>query len=91
MLLLSDGFRRKLFTGFKSDGLAGRDRDLFASSRIAADTALARFDDENTEAAQLDAITVGKCILHRLKQRVYDLLGLLLWDTSPVGDQIDYI
>jgi hypothetical protein len=46
----------KFFAGLEADGLPRGDGDLFAGAWIATDAALARFDDEDAEAAQFDAL-----------------------------------
>src|SRR5205085_236107 len=50
----------QFFPWLEADGVAGRDLDLDAGFRVAADSLLALLDLENAEAAQLDALAAGE-------------------------------
>src|SRR6185503_21252425 len=58
----------KLFPGFESNRLAGRNRNLFTGARVSAHSAFSRFDDENAESAQLDSLAPGQSFLHRMEK-----------------------
>src|SRR5437870_55850 len=78
----------KFLARFEANRFSGRNSDLLARTRIAADTALARLDYENSKAAQLDSIAARQRVLHRVEKGFNCLLGLQLRDPSFVGKAI---
>jgi hypothetical protein len=50
----------EVFAGFEADGSAGSDTDFCSGARVAADSGFAGADVEDSEAAQLDAISLGE-------------------------------
>jgi hypothetical protein len=81
----------QFFAGLEADGSAGGDVDLFACAGVATYAGLARFDGEDTESAQFDAITLGECALHRAEDRVDRSLGLVPGKAGPLYDALDKI
>jgi flavin reductase (DIM6/NTAB) family NADH-FMN oxidoreductase RutF len=57
----------ELFTGFETDGFAGRNRYFCASSGVASDTGFARFHIEDAETAKFNAVSVLERFLHVLE------------------------
>src|ERR1700683_4922865 len=74
--------RLKFLSGFKADGLAGRDADLLAGAGVAANAGLAALHIEDTEAAEFDAIAASESILHGFEYGLYGLFGLRPGDTG---------
>src|SRR5262249_40193409 len=64
----------ELFARLETDRVSGRDRDLDAGLRIAADASLAPLDLEDAEAAQLDAVSGAERGTHRFDDR-FDRCG----------------
>ena len=60
----------EVFAWFEADGLAGGDADRRAGAGIASDACFTRFDGEDAESAELDAISFGKGLLHGFKDGV---------------------
>src|SRR5271165_5311046 len=56
----------QFLSGFKSNGLAGRNCNLSAGAGIASDTGLARPDIKNAKTPKLDALPMGERSLHTL-------------------------
>jgi hypothetical protein len=81
----------KFLSRFESYGLAGWDIGYFTGSRVSPDSALARFDYEHAEAAQLDALAALKSGLHRFEQRLDGHFGLDLCNTGLVGNLVDNV
>src|SRR5918992_1721833 len=73
----------EVFAGLEADRPARRNADLFASSWIPSDAALARLDLENPKAAELDSLAPLHGQAHRIEDRVDGHLSLHLGD---VGD-----
>ena len=73
----------KFLARFEANRFSGRNSDLLARTRIAADTALARLDLKHTEAAELDPFASLHGEPHRIEHRVHRHLGL---DLGDVGD-----
>src|SRR6476646_8389335 len=91
ILLLLNSLCRKFLSWLESDRFTGRDRHLFAGSGIAADAALACFYDKNAKTTKFYPAARGERVLHRFKERIDDLLGLLFRHTCTVRDQVDDI
>ena len=86
MLRLFCGFDAlEFFAGFEADGFAGGDAYFFAGARVAADAGLARFDAEDAEAAEFDALAAAESLLQGIKNRFDGLLGFGAADES-LGD-----
>ena len=81
--------RLQFFAGFEANGLPFRDGDLSAGARIAPDTAFARFDDEDAEAAKLYALAALHCFFHRLKEGFDRSLSFHLRDAGLIRDIVD--
>src|SRR5271169_5135170 len=56
--------RLEFLAWLEAHSLTGRDVDLLSGARVAADARLARFDVEDAEAAQFDALSTAERILH---------------------------
>jgi hypothetical protein len=78
----------EFLAGLEADGLTGGDGDLLAGARVAPDAALARLDDEDAEAAQLDALAPRQRLLHRVEEGIDGLLGLHLRDAGAFGHTV---
>src|SRR5712664_734044 len=78
----------KLFAGFETDGLAGRNVHLFAGAGVAADAGLAGLDAEHAEAAEFDALTAAESLLQRFENSFNGLLGLGAADVRRTDDSI---
>jgi hypothetical protein len=81
----------KFLARFESYRLTGRYSDFLASARISSNATFPRFDDEHTEAPQLDSLTPGQCFLHRMEQSFDCLLRFHLRHTGFVSNAIDDI
>lgn len=81
----------EFLTGFEANCPAGGDVHFLASAGIAADAGLARFDGEDTEAAQLNPVTLRQRTLHRGEDGVYGRLGLVPRQPGPFHDALDEI
>jgi hypothetical protein len=81
--------RLKFLARFEPHSLAGGNRNLGAGARIPANPGLARFHVENPEAAKLDPITFGKCVLHGFEDRFNGNLRLGFGYARPGHDLID--
>ena len=66
----------KFLAGFEADGFARRDVNLFSGARIAADAGLARFDTEDAEASEFDALAAAESLLQGFENSLDGLLGL---------------
>jgi len=75
----------EFFAGLEADGFARRNVDFFTSAGIAANAGLARFDAEDAEAPQLDALAAAEGLFERLENGFDGLLGLSAADTR-LGD-----
>lgn len=72
----------EVFTRFKPDGAAWSDADLGSSARVAANAGFAGSDVEDSEAAELDAVSLGECPLEAFK---YGFDGGLGFDAGQSG------
>jgi len=81
----------EFFAGFEADGLAGRDADLFTGTRVASDAGLARFDGEDTKAAQLDALACDERLLHAAEDGVDGSLCLDSGKSSSLDDPLNQV
>src|SRR6266704_163145 len=61
----------EVLAGLEADGPSGRDLDLLARPRVAADAPLAWLDLEHSEAPQLDPLPLHQRVLHRLEDRFH--------------------
>src|SRR4051794_1059532 len=77
---LVDGLQ--FFAGLEANGLAGRNADLCAGARVAADAGLARTHVEDAEAAKFDAVALGERFLHGLEDGLNGHLGFCLGDAG---------
>jgi hypothetical protein len=66
----------QLFSRLETDSFSGRNVDLFASARIAADAGLPRFYAEHTEAPEFDALAAAKRVFQGLEDGFDGLLRL---------------
>jgi len=66
----------QLFTGFESHRFAGRDSYLDAGLGVAAHTALAIADLEDTKAAKFDALALAESVLHLFEDDLDCVSGL---------------
>lgn len=82
---------RKLFSRLETDRLARRNRNLFAGPGITAHTSFPGLHDEHTESAKLNSLTLCKCVLHCIEQRIDNLFGLLLWNAGLFCHLVDDI
>ena len=71
------GLRLQIFTGFKANRFAKRNRHFFARPRIAPDASFSGLDGKNTESPQLDSLTVCQSVFHRVEEGFNHLLRLL--------------
>src|SRR5205823_2362761 len=79
----------EVLAGLEADRAAGRDLDLLARPRVAADAALAGLDLEDAEAAQLDALSAHHRVLHGFEDGLDRRLRLDLRDVRGLGDLVD--
>jgi hypothetical protein len=66
----------QFFAGLEAHGFAGRDADLSAGARIAADPGFARADAEHPKAAQLNALSRSKGFFQAFKHGIDRRFGL---------------
>jgi hypothetical protein len=78
----------KFFAGFEADGFARRDVDFFAGAGIATDASLARFNAEDAEAAEFDALAAAEGLLQRFEYSLDSLLGFGAADVRRGDDSI---
>src|SRR5580698_6883604 len=81
--------RLQLLAGFETHRFAGRNSDLGASARVAADAGFAWTHVEDPEAAQLNALAVRQGPLHALENSFHGHLGLGLGDAGFVDHFVD--
>src|SRR5262249_39119954 len=81
----------QLFPRLEAHGFAGRNVDLSAGARIAADAGLARTHIEHAEAAQFDAFALPQRLLHAGENCLYRQLSLGLGDAGLVDHFVDDI
>lgn len=81
----------EVFAGFEANGLAGRDGDLGAGARVAADAGLARLDGEDAEAPKLDAAALAKGVLHGFKDGIHGRFRLGAWETGALDHSLDEV
>jgi hypothetical protein len=67
--------RLEFLARLEAHSLAGRDVDLLSGARVASNARLARFDVEDAEAAQFDALSSAERILHSVEDSFDRLLG----------------
>lgn len=79
----------EFFAGFEADCFAGGDGYLGAGARIAADAGLSGADVEDSEAAQLDALSVGEGFFEALEDRVHGGFSLHAGQASPFDHVMD--
>src|SRR4029450_4227103 len=73
----------------EADRASGRNLHFLARPWVAADSALARFDLEDAEPAQLDPLPAHHGVLHRLEDRFDRHFGLDLRDVGGLADLVD--
>jgi hypothetical protein len=81
----------KVFARLEAYSLAGRDADLGASSRVAADAGFARLDGKDAEASQLDAFAGDQGLLHASKDGVDRTLRLRSGKSGTLDDPLDKV
>src|SRR5579883_31534 len=81
--------RLQLLAGLEAHGLSWGNRNLRAGARIAPDAGLARFDVEDAETPQFDAVALFESFLHRLEYGLHRHFGLRFRDAGPVDDLVD--
>lgn len=79
----------EFFAGFEADGFAWRDGYFRAGAWVAADAGLAGADIEDSEAAQLDALSVGEGFFEALEDCVHGGFSLHAGQASPFDDVMD--
>src|SRR3954470_14204178 len=89
--LSGNSLSRKLFSRFKSDSFARRYGNFRSGSRIPANSAFARFYDEDAEPPEFNAFTFGEGVFHCIEQRIDNLFGLLSRNTGFISDLVDDI
>jgi hypothetical protein len=72
----------EVFARLKADGAARGDADFRSGARVAADAGFARADVEDSEAAELDAVSFGEC---SFKAFEYGFDGGLGFDAGQSG------
>lgn len=78
----------KLLAWLESNGFAWSDRDLSACSGVATDSGLAWLDCENSEAAQLNAISRDERLLHAVEDSVYRRLCFGSWQAGTLNNPL---
>jgi hypothetical protein len=81
----------EVLAGLEADGFAGDDADLGAGAGVATDAGLAGLDGEDTEAAQLDAVSGDHALLHAVEHGVDGGLGLGSWQAGAFDDLLNQI
>src|SRR5450432_1502733 len=81
--------RLQLLARLEADRLAGRDGNLGAGTRVAADAGLTGLYVEDAEAAQFNAVALFQRFLHGFKDRFHCHFGLSFGDAGPVHDLVD--
>jgi hypothetical protein len=78
----------KLFAGLEADGLAGGDGDFSACPGVASDASLARFNSEDAETAQFDAVAGNQVLFHAIEDGVDGSLGFGSWEASTFNNPL---
>lgn len=78
----------KFLAGLEANGFAGRNADFFASPGIASDAGLTRFDAEDPELAELDALAATESALEGFEDRFDGLLCFGATDIGFVNDRV---
>ncbi len=81
----------QIFAGLEADRFAGRDGDFGSGARVPAHAGLARFDGEDPETAEFDAIPFGERLLHGLENGIDGRLGLGTDEPGPFHHALDEI
>ena len=81
----------EFFARFEANGFPGGDGDFGSGTRIATDAGFAGTDIEDTEAAQLDAITFGKSLFQAFKYGVDRSFSLIARKTRTLDDVMDNV
>src|SRR5580698_8404952 len=72
----------EFFARFEANGFPGCDGDFGSGTRVAADAGFAGTDIEDTKAAQLDAIALGKSLFQAFKYGIDRGFRLIARKTS---------
>src|SRR5580693_1811241 len=83
--------RLQLFARLKPHGFSGRNGNFGAGSRIAPNARLARAHIEDAKAPQLNAIALGKRLLHALKNGFDGEFGFGFGDAGFIDDFVNDI
>ena len=86
--LITKAMCLKLLAGLEANRFPRRNGDLFACAGVAAYAALSGFDDEDAEAAQLDALAARQGLFHRMKKGIHGLFGLHLGNAGALGHTV---
>src|SRR5205823_14628430 len=81
----------ELFSDLERGRLPGRDLDGLTSARVAAAARGALANGEGAEAAEVDALTAGQPLGHRIEECVDRLLDLWPRNVLPLGHQIHQV
>jgi hypothetical protein len=78
--------RLKFLTRLETHGLAGRNGNLRAGARIAANACFSGLDGEDAEPAKFNAITLFECPLHFAEDSFHGHFGLGFRDSGLIDD-----
>src|ERR1700722_11932061 len=81
----------ELFAWFEANRFSGGDGDFGSGTRVAADAGFAWADIEDAEAAQLDAIAIGKGLFQAFKYGIDRGFSLIARKTRTLDDVMDNV
>src|SRR5579883_2657030 len=81
--------RMQLLAGLEAHGLSWGNRNLRAGARIAPDAGLAKFDVEDAETPQFDAVALFEGFLYLLRYGFHRPFRLPFRYCGPVDDLVD--
>ena len=79
----------EFFPRLEADGFPRRDSHLRASSRVPSDAGFPRTHVEDSEATQLNAISLAERLLHGLEDCLHRHLRFRLCDSRSVNDFVN--
>lgn len=81
----------EFFARFEANGFTGGDGDFGSGTRVASDAGFAGTDIEDAEAAQLDAIALGKSLFQAFKYGIDRGFCLIARKTRTLDDVMDNV
>ena len=81
----------EVFAGLEADGFTGGDADLGACAGVPSDAGFAGLYGEDTEAAELDAISLDEALLHGVEDGVDRCFSFGAYQAGTLDDSLDEI